>query len=235
MAGDRADDDVCRMPLLDECVVAAARCLEHPDTQRRALKALRALAKHGGDPVEALIRSHVLARVRALVSAPSSLSASAACLRSGAGSGTPRDAAADPRGEPPPPPLSVASSVEGLLALVCELPAFRGRELAHELLELSARAAHEPESLLDALLKLQERGVGCAAGAIELVLREQAGRLLRGLAVLQWLHALRASAPRAQCAPLAAALGMAVPAGAPPAEAVGVLQVRPKALPAPRA
>ena len=89
--------------------------------------------------------------------------------------------------------------------------AFRAKSArADELLGLCGETheADASQELLDALLRLQARGVGCSGAALEAQLRAHAPQLLHGLTVLAWVDRIDAALPPPMHAPLAALLGV---------------------------
>ena len=175
---------LCASPRLRDLVDAALALLHYAAAARRASKALRALCAEGGASVASLATARAMEKLRLLLRAatapppPLRVSTSASSA-GGAAAGAPSAAAAASGGVDAP----LASSASGLLGFLVEsiadewlTPSEEAAARADELLGLCGETheADASQELLDALLRLQARGVGCSGAALEAQLRAHA-------------------------------------------------------------
>ena len=210
---------LCASPRLRDLVDAALALLHYAAAARRASKALRALCAEGGASVASLATARAMEKLRLLLRAatapppPLRVSTSASSA-GGASAGAPSTGGGGGVGGVDAP---LASSASGLLGFLVEsiadewlTPSEEAAARADELLGLCGETheADASQELLDALLRLQARGVGCSGAALEAQLRAHALQLLHGLTVLAWVDRIDAALPPPMHAPLAALLGV---------------------------
>ena len=210
---------LCASPRLRDLVDAALALLHYAAAARRASKALRALCAEEAACVASLATARAMEKLRLLLRAatappPPLRVSTSASIAGGAAAATPSTGGGGGVGGVDAP---LASSASGLLGFLVEsiadewlTPSEEAAARADELLGLCGETheADASQELLDALLRLQARGVGCSGAALEAQLRAHALQLLHGLTVLAWVDRTDAALPPPMHAPLAALLGV---------------------------